>query len=103
LKFEYFINLFTIFKKIDFINKDKLLLQIKYYQSKMKLRSGKYTSKDDLLNNLEEQEIIQKENVKRIEIDDLLFYNSPELKIEFMIGVLFILYVITMYLMIIKN
>jgi hypothetical protein len=81
------------------------LLQINNYQSKMKLRSGTYTSKDDLQNNLEEQGNTQKvyENVKQIEIDDLLFYSSPELKIEFIIGVLVFVYIVMMYHILINN
>ena len=71
----------------------------------MKLRSGTYTSKDDLLNNLEERGITQKiyENIKQIEIDDLLFYSSPELKIEFMIGILSFVYIGIMYYILINN
>jgi len=81
------------------------LLQINSYQAKMKLRSGTYTSKDDLLNNLEERGITQKiyENIKQIEIDDLLFYSSPELKIEFMIGILSFVYIGIMYYILINN
>ncbi len=62
----------------------------------MKLRSGKYTSKDDLLNSLEEQ-------VKRneeIDVEDLIFYNSPTINFQMVInsivfsGVIVCLYIL---------
>jgi hypothetical protein len=61
--------------------------------NKMKLRSGKYTSKDDIVGLLEEQpqednSLDMNEKFTKIDLDDVIFGHLPEIKYEFIIGTL---------------
>jgi hypothetical protein len=76
--------------------------------NKMKLRSGKYTSKDDIVGMLEEQpqevsNLDNNEKFTKLDLDDVIFGYLPEIKYEFIIGTLSVLWVIGMYLFIYNN
>lgn len=66
----------------------------------MKLRNGKYTSKEDLLNLLEEQKDLSKEQneiFKQIDINDLLVSPVNELMLEFILVCILLIYLVTIF------
>jgi len=71
----------------------------------MKLRNGKYTSKDDIVEFLENQ---QNEELKIVipgdllfDVDEVLFCPSKEINIKFIMGTLSILSAVILFILII--
>lgn len=69
----------------------------------MKLRNGKYTSKDDIVEFLEEQKAHELKicitSAEHFDVDDVIFVPSSEVKLEFIMLTFSILWIMVAYML----